>query len=450
MIIALDGPAASGKSTIARELAKCMGMRYLDSGAMYRAVTLLALEAGLLPDRIEEAAEMAAKVDIRLEDRSDDLSRVFVDGREVTEEIRGPLVTRNVSAVSAEPGVRAVLTEIQRREASRGDVVLEGRDIGTVVCPHADLKIFLTATVEERARRRRLQMEAKGVTQSQEELIAEIEARDAYDSGREVAPLRKAEDAVEVDTTGLSIAEVVHVVCREAESRGFVRPADPVPRRWSLCRMVRSPLDSLLYRFAYSFIPTFWKLLFRMEIRGSEHIPLEGAVLLASNHRSNLDPFFLGASCPRQIHFMAKAELWKVGALGRVIEALGAFPVNRGEADRQAVRRALEVLEQGAVVGLFPEGHRQRAGGFGQINPGVTLFSLRDGVVTIPVVLEGTNKVMNGRIPRFPRVRVSFGAPLEIPSAQLTRSERSLAASRDLQQRFRLLAQEPRTGESGR
>jgi 1-acyl-sn-glycerol-3-phosphate acyltransferase len=196
--------------------------------------------------------------------------------------------------------------------------------------------------------------------------------------------------------------------------------------------LVRSPLDTLLWRIAYSFLPALLTTFFRMQIRGREHIPLRGSVLLASNHRSNLDPFFLGVSMPRQIHFMAKAELWKVRPLGRVLRALGAFPVNRGAADRQAVRRALDVLDQGAVVGLFPEGHRQRDGGFGHINPGVALFSLREGVVTIPVVLEGTDKVMRGGVPRLPRVQVTFGPPLEIPSGSLTRAGRSQDVSRRL------------------
>jgi 1-acyl-sn-glycerol-3-phosphate acyltransferase len=200
-----------------------------------------------------------------------------------------------------------------------------------------------------------------------------------------------------------------------------------------------------LWRIAYSFIPVLLKALFRIQIHGREHVPLEGPVLLASNHRSNLDPFFLGVAMPRQIHFMAKAELWKVRALGRVIDALGAFPVNRGEADRKAVRRALDVLDQGAVVGLFPEGHRQRSGGFGEINPGVALFSLRDGVITIPVVLEGTDLIMKGGLPRLPRVRVTFGPPLGLPTSGSTKAERSQAVSRRLTEAFHELS-----GQNGR
>jgi cytidylate kinase len=463
VIIAIDGPAGSGKSTIAREVAKRLGLRYLDTGAMYRAVTLVALEAGLVPHRISEAGALAASTPLRLEERADDLTRVFIGEREVTDDIRGRLVSQNVSAVSADAGVRAVLTERQRAEAAKGNVVLEGRDMGTVVVPDADLKVFMTATIEERARRRQMQLQAQEPPQPLDQLIADIAARDAYDSGRALAPLRKADDAVEIDTTGLTIAQVIDLVCARAvaarprvsppSSAELAAPLSPallpraLPRKRHRARMVRGPLDTLLYRVAYWLIPPLWKTVFRMSISGREHFPLSGAVVLASNHRSNLDPFFLGVSAPRQIHFMAKAELWKVRSLGRLIERLGAFPIARGEADREAVRRALEVLGAGAVLGIFPEGHRQRQGHFGDIHSGVTLFSLREGVVTIPVVMEGTEAVVRGRRLGFPRVCVTFGPPLQLPDEGLPRSQRALVASERLAESFRTLISLP-GGES--
>jgi cytidylate kinase len=428
MIITIDGPAGSGKSTISREVAKRLGMRYLDSGAMYRAITLLALETGLVPDRLAEAGKLAEHVSLRLEERPDDLTRVFLDGREVTDEIRGTLVSKNVSAVSAEREVRRVLTARQRVEAAKDNVVLEGRDMGTVVCPDADLKIYLTASLEERARRRQLQLEQQGVAVPVAQLAEDIAARDTYDSGRELAPLRKAADAVEIDTSGLSIEEVIQKVC------GLAHP----PR--GVGGMVLSPLDTRPYRLAYGFLPAIFKVIFRMDISGADRFPKRGGVVLASNHLSNVDPFFLGCSCPRQIHFMAKAELWKSKVLGKLITAYGAFPINRGQADRHAVRAALNILEKGAVVGIFPEGHRQHDGQLGEINPGVTLFSLRGGVTTIPVMLSGTERVVRKGLLRFPRVRVFYGDPLPIPGPEIPHSERAQVTADRLRQAYEDLA----------
>ncbi len=460
MIIAIDGPAGSGKSTIAREVAKCLGMRYLDTGAMYRTVALLALEAGLLPDRITEAAALAAGADMRFVERDGDLTRAFIGDREVTNDIRGREVSRAVSPVSADPEVRRLLTAEQRAAAAKDDVVVEGRDTGTVVFPHADVKIYLVASLEERARRRREQLLAQGGGQTVEELAQDIAARDAYDSGRAIAPLRKADDAAEIDTTGMTIPEVIQAVCSLIQAnrknvadeeaafppvssptsgKGAVSAAPGPAKKWPLCRMVQGPLDTRLYRFAYGFIPPTCRMLFRMKISGTEHIPAQGPVLLVSNHRSNLDPFFIGSSFPRQVHFMAKAELWKVRPLGRAIDLLGSFPVNRGEADRAAVKHALETLEAGAVVGMFPEGHRQKSGQLGQIQTGVSLFALRPGVVTIPMIVDGTERVTQHKMLRLARVRVAFGRPLKLPAEDIPRSRKAQIVTDRLTEAFRAL-----------
>jgi cytidylate kinase len=444
MIIAIDGPAGSGKSTIAREVAKQLRLRYLDTGAMYRAITLLAVEAGLVPERISEAGALAAQVRLRVENRPDDLSRVFVGDREVTDEIRGPLVSQHVSAVSADPGVREVLTTQQRDEAASGNVVLEGRDMGTVVVPDADLKVFLTASIEERARRRQLQLQAIGVEQPLDGLVADIARRDALDSQRAVAPLRKAADAVEVDTTGMTIAEVVATVRRLAEEGRSRRrlhapagpPADeqpppeeasmtePMIERWPISRMVKGPLDTIVYRITHVVLGPIWRFVYRMRVQGVEHFPLTGPVVVVCNHRAMTDPFFLGINGPRQIHYMAKVELWKFKPLAWAMEAYGTFPVVRGGADRAAIKRATEILDAGAVLGLFPEGHVYRGSELGPLRPGISLFSMRDGVVTIPAVLKGTDRVIRHGLPRLPRVELVFGPPLDLPGTEVPKSER--------------------------
>lgn len=224
MVIAIDGPAGSGKSTVARLVARQLGFMYVDTGAMYRAVTLAALERGVSLDDQEKLSLLARSLDLRLEPvespDGESQSRVFLDGREVTQAIRSQAVTAGVSQVSACAGVREALTELQRSIACSRDVVLEGRDIGTVVCPEAEIKVFLTASLRERARRRHAQLAAQGMEVSLQDVEQDIQRRDKYDSSRTVAPLRKATDAVELDTTGLTVDEVVRSICNLVAARG--------------------------------------------------------------------------------------------------------------------------------------------------------------------------------------------------------------------------------------
>ena len=220
LVIAIDGPAASGKSTTAKLLAQRLGLLPVDTGAMYRAVTLRVLELGLDPHDEARVTEVARRLNIRQEFR-DGTVRTFVDGRDVSEEIRTPEVTRWVSLVSSYRGVREAMVAQQRAMAARGGVVLEGRDIGTVVLPDADLKVFMKASADERARRRLRELQEKGIPATFEEVLADIQRRDRLDSSRALSPLKKAEDAIEIDTTHLTIHEQVERILEELRRRGL-------------------------------------------------------------------------------------------------------------------------------------------------------------------------------------------------------------------------------------
>jgi len=211
MVISIDGPAGAGKSSVARAVAERLGFTYLDSGAMYRCVALAALERGVDPDDGEAMGELAGVLGVEL-----DGERVGLDGRDVSTAIREPRVTDVSSRVSVHPAVREAMVAEQRRLIGVGRYVAEGRDIGTVVSPEAPLKVFLTATPEERARRR--------AAQTGEDLAAVLASqtdRDARDEGREHSALRPAADAIEIDTTGLSLAEVVDRIESLARQRGL-------------------------------------------------------------------------------------------------------------------------------------------------------------------------------------------------------------------------------------
>lgn len=198
--IAIDGPSGSGKSTIAKELAERLGIHYLDTGAMYRAITLKVLRSGIHPENEEEVSKIAKLAMIHSEDEN-----VFLDGENVNEEIRSEEVTKNVSLVSSYEKVREHLVTLQRKIAKNQSIIVDGRDIGTVVLPNADIKIFLTASLEERAKRRQLQ---EGL-ESLEETMRDLNRRDLADSTREHSPLKQADDAYLYDNTGESLEETV-------------------------------------------------------------------------------------------------------------------------------------------------------------------------------------------------------------------------------------------------
>lgn len=211
--IAIDGPASSGKSTIAKLLAEEYNLVYVDTGAMYRALTFQALKEGIEIDQEDQLMGLLNNLDITFK-RVADGQLVYVNGQDVTKDIRQNDVTNNVSMVSSFGKVREELVERQREIAKGTGVAMDGRDIGTVVLPKADVKIFLVASVEERAVRRHLENQEKGIESDLENLKTEIIARDTFDSNREVSPLKQAEDAILVDTTSHSIMEVVNE-CKE-------------------------------------------------------------------------------------------------------------------------------------------------------------------------------------------------------------------------------------------
>ena len=226
MIVAIDGPAGAGKSTVARIVARRLGVAYLDTGAMSRAITWLARERGVEPSDGEALAALARANPIEIEP-TDDGDRVRVAGTDVTQAIRAPEVAAEVSEVSAHPGVRAEVVATQRALLARGSWVSDGRDVGSVVCPDADLKVFLTASLEERAHRRRRDLLARGIDHPHERVAEDVRRRDHLDSTRAVSPLRVADGAVVVDSSEMDVEQVADLVVRLAED---VRAGAESPR----------------------------------------------------------------------------------------------------------------------------------------------------------------------------------------------------------------------------
>ena len=215
--IAIDGPSGAGKSTLARKVAQAMGYLYVDTGAIYRTLGLAALRRKVDPENGEAVIPLLDQVSIDLRHGTDGLQHMYLDNEDVSQEIRLPEISRYASMVSAIPEVRAFLMDMQRELARRQNVIMDGRDIGTVVLPEADVKIFLTATSEDRARRRYAELKERGVDSDYDTVLSEIVARDEKDTRRAAAPLRKAAGAVVLDTTGKNLEESFRLVLDTAK-----------------------------------------------------------------------------------------------------------------------------------------------------------------------------------------------------------------------------------------
>ncbi|MBI5380076.1 MAG: (d)CMP kinase [Nitrospirae bacterium] len=402
-VITIDGPVGAGKSTVARMLARKLGYLYLDTGAMYRAIGWKAHRLGIPPEEGPALRAMLAETRLEVHPGKDlprrqaGEMRVFVDGEEVTEAIRTPLMSLMASAVSRAPSVREHLVALQRTLAENGGVVLEGRDTGTVVCPEARWKFYLDASLEERGRRRHEELRGQQEAVTPEETLAEIRQRDYNDTHRAHSPLRRADEAVLIDTSGITPAEVVR------------RMLEIISRSGRIGR------EGLLYRISYPLLYLLCRILFRLQVAGRERIPVGEGAILAANHVSYLDPPLIAVAVGRAISSVARHGLFDVPVLGRVIRWYGAFPVHQEAIDIGAVKESLKRLKQGELLLIFPEGERSADGRMRPPMPGVAMLALQAGVKVVPTLIEGAEQALpvGAKWIRLRPIKVTFGAPLK-------------------------------------
>lgn len=402
MKVAIDGPAGSGKSTVARALSARKGLVMLDTGAMYRAVTLLCLEGDVDVSHADEVALVAKDMTLEFGKAADGTQTVSANGRDVTKEIRTPLVDANVSAVSAIPEVREAMVALQRKMGDEGDVVAEGRDIGTVVFPDAEVKVFLTADPEARAHRRAVQRSggdaatdptAQASVEDESAVLEELKRRDEADSSREVAPLRPADDAHHIDSSGMTVDEVVGAIVdlmdaasaqkaedtaeeasTEAAPKAEAKPGakddkdseEPEGKNYDEFYegAIRDfPLGArMLLGASVGLCGLLSKVLWPWRLEDGEKLwNAEGGCVVVMNHVSMLDPVLVVVSDwahGRRIRCIYKSEFDKHEIVTWFFARIGAIPVKRGTADVKAVRRAQRALQRGEDVLVFPEGTR--------------------------------------------------------------------------------------------
>ncbi len=391
-VLAIDGPAGAGKSATARGVAARLGLKHVDSGAMYRAAAWLARERGA---NLDQEADVLRAIDgVRFEAGEEG---ILCDGRLVEAEIRTAEAGEAASRVAVYPGVRRRLVAIQRSLARPPGVVMEGRDIGTVVFPKADLKVFLSASVEVRALRRRLELTARGEAADQMAIEAMIRDRDRRDRERAESPMLVAPDAIPLDTSDLALDELVDLVTRWAEL-GRRGPGPTTPFYW----------------FGSRFVKAFSRTFLKFRIEGLDHVPRTGPLIAACNHISFWDPPLVGSNFPRVLHFVAKAELFENRVFGAMLRGYNSIPIQRGLRARSGLLGAEEVLDEGGAVLIFPEGTRNKSGALMPPRAGIGRLATVTRTPVLPVRISGSNQIRRS-LRRQTLVRIVIGTPIVPP-----------------------------------
>ncbi|MBN1885643.1 MAG: (d)CMP kinase [Candidatus Krumholzibacteriota bacterium] len=409
MIITLDGPAGSGKSTTARLLAKRLGLVYLDTGAMYRAVTLALERRGGDPGDADAATAAARESTIEFR-TVDGAPACHLDGENVEKAIRGPAVSRNVSPVSRHAGVRREMVRLQRAIGRRGGVVAEGRDTGSTVFPWAHLKVYLVADMDARASRRLNQNRYLGLDGDLDSVRENLASRDRIDSGREHSPLVQPAGAIVVDTSRVTIDEQVAMIEEEARMEAERLDALAVPSG----KRNRNARMRVYFRLSQMLVRTIARVLFGLRIVGAENLRWREHYLFACNHISYADPPVVGCALDRETWFVAKKELFSNRLFAWLIRTYHAIEIDRDGFDRRALQRILELLASGESALMFPEGTRSRTGRLGTVKSGLGMIAIKSRVPVVPVYVTGTN-ALRACIARRRRLEVRIGPPVRIP-----------------------------------
>jgi cytidylate kinase len=410
MIITIDGPAGSGKSTTAQALSKRLQLKYIDTGSMYRAVTWKVLRAGIDPEDGESVARIAGETSLEI-DTTEEAPVLIVDGEVAGSEIRGPEVSEAVSPVSRHPGVRRAMVRIQRRIGNRGGIVAEGRDTGSAVFPYAQAKIFLVADMDARIDRRVKQLRQMGMTQTGEQIRENLTKRDRIDSGREHSPLVRPVGAFVVDTSDVTIEEQVALI-EEIVRREAARITSLYKPRGK-----NNPFKSgrnAYYSVAQAMIRLFARIIFGLKVIGDENLRFSESFFFASNHISWYDPPLVGCTLQREIWFVAKKELFRNSFFSWLIKKYHAIPIDREGFDRSTVKAIDGAFDRGDSVLMFPEGTRSKTGRIKEFKPGMGMIAYRSGKTIVPVYISGSNALKECLLRKRSLV-VRIGRPIRIP-----------------------------------
>ena len=351
-VVAIDGPAGTGKGTVTKILSKKFNLVNIDTGATYRCVTLDMINKGIKLDELDKIKELLKNINIDIKQEKNKQT-IFLNGEDVTSKIRSKEVSSLVSQVSSIKDVRLSMVDLQRKMAKGKDVIMEGRDIGTYVFPAADVKIYLDADLEERAKRRFKQNKENGIEMSYVEILENIKKRDENDKKKEIGALKVAHDAEVIDSTSMSIKEVVREISNIIEKK-----KKEIKLQEKIYKVHKETMWKKIVRKTVKvFLSTLYRIAFRVKINGK--VPDTGAYILCCNHINYLDAAAIVLFNKRKVNFVAKEDLFTHGILMWLGHLFDAIPIKRDMQDIEAMKRCLKVLKNGELLGIFPEGTRK-------------------------------------------------------------------------------------------
>jgi len=414
-IVAVDGPAGSGKGTITQIISKKMNFKSIDTGAMYRCVTLALQRNKVELTDIKKIEEILENINIEIIEENN-VQIVKLNGEDVSKEIREDAVNKMVSKVSAIKEIRIKLVDLQRKMAEGKNIIMEGRDIATVVFPNADVKIYLDADVEERARRRYEQNKSKNIECTYEQVLEDMKKRDEDDRNKEMGALKIADDSIVIDSTNMSQEEVVKKIKKLIKKEKKLKELEPkiyserpeTKRKKIVRKIVKAFLKSLYYIF------------YRIEIVGEENkkkAAENGGYIICANHLNYLDAAAIVLLSEEKIRFIAKHDLGRYGILRWLERLFDIIPIKRNTQDLEAMKRCLKALKNNEILAIFPEGTRNGMEKNGKAKNGAAYMAIKTGKAVVPVGISGTFKI-------FSKIKINFGEPIDMTKYKVKSKEK--------------------------
>jgi cytidylate kinase len=397
--VTIDGPSASGKSTVAKALSKSLGFTHLDTGAIYRAIALFYRDKQLLTADDSEQESCLSSFSYYFLGEGDKRKH-FIGSTDVTEEIRSREIAHIASLLSTKVFIRDFATHLQRVFAEGENIVVEGRDTGSVVFPSAEIKIFLEADVEERAKRRFDFLKGKKGSEGLtiEDVITDLTNRDERDMTREVSPLICPKEAIRIDTTELGVKDIVDSLVSIIKK--YPHAKSPHKKYWF---SYKGKKCSLLYFPVKGFFYSYFKIFHRFKVFGLEHFEINCPGIIACNHVSFMDPPMLGCGSPQVIYALARKSLFKSRFISYILQKLNTYPLSGDSNDKAMMKQVVTLLLKGEKVLIFPEGSRSDDGKVHPLKQGLCLLAEKGNARVFPAAVVGPEKALpKGK--KFPRL----------------------------------------------